>query len=212
MHFMFCSQNLDGWGHNVTNESSSTILVKLFSLTIFTLQCSWADYSWHSFFDLLWWFCAASPCLLPVLTRHYPPGQGGWCPHGTFQTSCDIDGELRLAKTGWLSCGPELAGALGPPSWAASSWQCQPWRRHGWATDKRDTVGERKEQNMTFDSANRPCEAWSWIHYRSEVSKNTHCPHTQTLRCIKAIRTEEGSAHLSSEKCQNASSHLFFSS
>lgn len=129
----------------------------MFSLTILTLQCSW-DFS-LSLSDLLWWFCAASPCLPPVLTPHCPPGQGGWC--GTFQTSCGIGGEPRLARTGWLTCGPELAGGLGPPSWAASSWQCQPWRRHGWATDKRDTVGERKEQNMTFDSANVPCEARS---------------------------------------------------
>lgn len=90
-------------------------------LVIFSLSLSLSD--------LLWWFCAASPCLRPVLTPHCPPGQGGWCPHGTFQTSCGRGGEPRLARTGWLTCGLGPAGGPGPPSRAASSWQSQPWRR-----------------------------------------------------------------------------------
>lgn len=93
-----------------------------------------------SFSDLLWWFFAASLCLLPVLTPDCPPGQGGWCPYGTFQTSCGIGGEPRLARTGWLTCGPGPAGGPGPPSSVASSWQCQPWRRDGWVRVKRGTV------------------------------------------------------------------------
>lgn len=64
-----------------------------------------------------------------------------------------------MAKTGWLTCGPELAGVLGPSSLVVSSWQCQRWRRHRWAGDMRsDRAGEGKEQIMTFDSANGPCE------------------------------------------------------
>lgn len=105
---------------------------------------------WRSRSDLRWWFCAASPSPPPALTRHCPPGQGGWC--GTFQTSCGTGGEPHLARTSWLTCGPVLAGGPGPPSWAASSWQCQPWKSEsGWETDKRHTVSGRKERYMKSD-------------------------------------------------------------
>lgn len=115
-----------------------------------------------SLFGLLWWFCAAAPFLLPVLTPHCPPGQGGLCPHGTFQTSCGTGGEPRLVRTGWPTCGLGPPGGPGPPSWAASSWQCQPWRRDGWVRDRRETV--RAEYEIWFS-------AWGLItsrnHYKS---------------------------------------------
>lgn len=112
-------------------------LSKALSQTIFRIQCSWAYYFFlYCVSDLLWWFCAASPSLLPVLTPRCPPGQGGWCPHGTFQTSCGTGGGPHLARTGWLTCGLGQAGGPGLPSSAASSWQNQPWRSDGWVRKK----------------------------------------------------------------------------
>ena len=134
-----------------------------------------------SFSDLLWWFFAASLCLLPVLTPDCPPGQGGWCPYGTFQTSCGIGGEPHLARTGWPTCGPGPAGGPGPPSSAASSWQCQPWRRDGWVRVKRDTVDERTEWNMTSDSAHTKLGHECIL--RADVSEDNHCPQRQMWRC-----------------------------
>lgn len=99
--------------------------------------------------DLLWWFCAASPCLPPVLTPHCPPGQGGWCPHGTFQTSCGKGGGPRLARISWPPCGLGPAGGPGPLSWAASSWKSQPCRRNGRV---RDGKGNKLEKRAIMTS------------------------------------------------------------
>lgn len=54
------------------------------------------------------------------------------------------------------------------------------WLRHlggvsaGGGTDGQETGGKGKEQIMTFDSANGPCEAGARIQLKSQGFKNNH--------------------------------------
>lgn len=104
------------------------------------------------------------------------------------QVAVEAAGCAWRGQAGWLAGRSWLMCSV-PPQWLRHLGSVSAGGGPGWVRDKRcDQGGEGKEQIMTFDFANGPCEAGAWIQFKSYGSKNNHATHTYMPRFSENLK------------------------